>query len=400
MSKTRALIAGMLLVLATSTAGAAPATPHYRGQTACRDIALTFDAEFSATTSTLVQQLEDLDVTATFFLLGQSLDDGYADLVKRIAQRHQIGNHSYSHPRFNRLTAAQMQAELARTEALVSKLTGQSTKPYFRPPYGEGHNDPNVLQAIGEAGYSELIHWSVDTNDWRKDQTAAGVTAAILNGASAITGRGQDPIILMHGFPSITMEGVTAAVPVLRERGYQFVTVAELLDPAVRAQRDFGGSHYLVQVGDTPASVAACHNLSPARLLAYNDLTDLSPGSTLQIPHRDEVIVRLNGQRLSFPVRPRIVEGRTMIPVRFLEELGAQLRVDGPFVTATHPVTGTQIRFEPGSAQVLVNDQVQTMVQPALIEQNRLLVPLAFLIDQFGLTLHWDADLVEANLTN
>lgn len=399
MFKHRLPIALLLLALTATTAGAAPATVHYAGKTACRDIALTFDTETSASTSALVQKLDELKVRATFFLLGDSIDGKNAELVKRIAARHQIGNHSYLHPRFSTLTPAQMQAEVAKTEALVRGLTGQSTKPYFRPPYGDGIRNATVLQALGDSGYSQMIYWTIDTRDWEASQTSEGVTAQILNNARVFTQRGQDPIVLMHGFPAKTIAGVAAAVPVLRAEGYQFVTVAELLEPAVRAQREFGGDTYRIQPGDTPATVAACHNLNPARLLAYNNRQELQPGDDLIIPHQDEVIVTLNGERLFFPVRTRLVDGRTLIHVRFLEHLGARISfTEQGEVTVTH--AGKVIRFQPNSVQVEVDGRLETLPHATLVEADCTLVPLAFLISQFGLKLEWQTELVQASLTN
>lgn len=400
MSIKRLATAALLLALTTTTAGAAPATPHFYGQTPCRDIALTFDAEFSATTSALVQKLEELNVTGTFFLLGQSIIETRSEeLVKRIASRHQIGNHSYLHPYFTRLSPAQMRSELERLEALILSLTGSSTKPYFRPPYGDGIRNPSVLQALGDAGYTDSVYWTIDTNDWRAEQSAAGVTAAILNGTAAAAQRGQDPIVLMHGFPAKTALGVAEAVPALRASGYQFVTVAELLNPAIRAQREFGGEYYQVQAGETAEQIAACHNLGAPRLLAYNDVQELAPGRTLLIPYRNEVMLRLNGERLFFPLRTSLVEGRSMVHIRFLEHLGARLHVEEEGgITATYGAK--HLRFQAGSAQVLVDGQVKRMVLPALMEQKQMLLPLSFLIEEFGLRLTWNAELQEAALTS
>lgn len=398
-SRHRLTITALLLTLSASSAGAAPATLHAVGRTACRDIAFTFDTETSRTTAALVDKLEELDVTATFFLLGDSIDGKNLDLVKRIAARHQIGNHSYLHPRFSSLTPAQMQAELAKTEAIVQRLTGQSTKPYFRPPYGDGIKNATVLQALGDAGYTEMIYWSIDTRDWEATQTSAGVTAQILTNARVFTGRGQDPIVLMHGFPAKTIEGVANAVPVLREEGYQFVTIAELLIPAIRAARDFGGDRYRVQSGETLETIAACHNVDPARLLAYNDLQGIQPGLELTIPKRDDVLVTLNGERIELPVRTRLVDGRTMIHVRFAERLGAQISFTEQGVVTVRTAE-KQLRFFPDSALVEVNGRLETLPHATMVEDNSTLVPLAFLISQFGLKLDWSVALQQASLTN
>lgn len=398
MFRHRLTATALLLALTASAAGAAPATVTSAGKTACRDIALTFDAETSKTTSALVQKLEELDVRATFFLLGDSIDGKNSELVKRIAARHQIGNHSYLHPKFSTLTPAQMQVELAKTDAIVQRLTGQSTKPYFRPPYGDGIKNATVLKALGDAGYTQMIYWTIDTRDWEASQTSAGVTANILTNARALTGRGQDPIVLMHGFPAKTIDGLAAAVPVLRAEGYQFVTVAELLNPAIRAQREFGGEHYQVQSGDNLETVAACHNVGPARLLAYNNLQGIQSGLDLTIPRQDDVLVTLNGERIELPTRTRLIDDRTMIHVRFLERLGAQIGFtsDG-VVTVTAP--GKQIRLWPNSDWVEVNGRPERLPHATVMAENYTLVPLAFLINQFGLKLDWNVELQQASLS-
>lgn len=398
MFRHRLTATALLLTLTATAAGAAPATVTTAGKTACRDIALTFDAETSKTTSALVQKLEELDVRATFFLLGDSIDGKNTELVKRIAARHQIGNHSYLHPKFSTLTPAQMKAELAKTDAIIERLTGQSTKPYFRPPYGDGIKNATVLQTLGEAGYTQMIYWTIDTRDWEASQTSAGVTASILTNAQVITSRGQDPIVLMHGFPEKTIEGVATAVPALRAAGYQFVTIAELLNPTIRAQREFGGDRYQVQSGDTVEAVAACHNVNPERLLAYNNLQGIQPGLDLAIPRRDDVLVTLNGERVELPVRTRLVDDRTMIHVRFLERLGAQIGFtsDG-VVTVTAP--GKQIRLWANSDWAEVNGRPERLPHATLVEANCTLVPLAFLINQFGLKLDWNVTLQQASLS-
>jgi peptidoglycan/xylan/chitin deacetylase (PgdA/CDA1 family) len=393
---TTALLA--LATLLSVPASAATAQVTYAGTSDCRDIAFTFDAEFSESTPALVKRLDELGIRATFFFKGDAAAN-WGALMKQIAQKHQIGNHSFTHPQFTKLTPEQMRVELTRAEEAVVRATGKSTKPFFRPPYGDLNQ--TVKETVAAAGYTQVIMWSSDPRDW-EGVTAAQITATILREAKTVTQEWhEDPIVVMHGSPKATADGMAAAYATLKEQGYQFVTIAEMLDPAVRAERDWGGERYWVQLGDTPAAVAACHNVSAARLMAYNGLKELVPGVEIQIPQRDEVIVRLNGERLSFPVRTRLVDGRTMVHVRLAERLGATVAANPDrSVTVSHAGRGLRITFQANSDQITINGRPTTMVRPSLIENDRMLVPLQLFIQQFSLGATWNQGLLESSLTN
>lgn len=84
---------------------------------------------------------------------------------------HEVFNHTYSHPHLTQLSDAQIRSELLRAEQIIRGLTGKTTRPFFRPPYGERNS--RVLGVAGKEGY-QAVMWTVDALDWKESQ---GVTA-------------------------------------------------------------------------------------------------------------------------------------------------------------------------------------------------------------------------------
>src|SRR5660398_102992 len=149
-----ALLLGLLLPMGASAAS--PSVLVSRVTTSSKVMALTFDFGSDAgNVSRILQVLADQGVKSTFFATGQAATN-YPDAVRSVvAQGHEIGNHSYSHPYFTGLTSAQMADELSRAATAIRTATGQAPKPWFRPPYGD--YNATVLQAVGDAGYGHTI---------------------------------------------------------------------------------------------------------------------------------------------------------------------------------------------------------------------------------------------------
>jgi peptidoglycan/xylan/chitin deacetylase (PgdA/CDA1 family) len=145
-----------------------------------------------------------------------------------VGEGHQLINHTWAHRSFTGLSdqrggqsAAQIQSELGRTEDLLVSLTGKSTKPFFRPPYGD-YNDA-ALAATYSAGYLYNMMWTVDSAGWRRI-TPAEIVARCLRLAE------PGAIILMHvGIDSRDGPALPAVLAGLRERGYSFVGLTDLL---------------------------------------------------------------------------------------------------------------------------------------------------------------------------
>ena len=184
------------------------------------EIALTIDAAWDADkTPFILDTLDKFNVKATFFLCGVWVKQ-YPEYVKEISKRgHEIGNHSLTHPHMSRMDAIAIQKELSDLDDMLEELTGKRST-LFRAPYGE-YND-TVIRAAHEAGY-EVIQWSRDTVDWKKDRSAQTILDGVLKKLQS------GDIILCHnnGFK------IETYLPVLLEtaqqKGFRFVTVSELL---------------------------------------------------------------------------------------------------------------------------------------------------------------------------
>ena len=110
-------------------------------------MALTFDdGPFPIYTTLLLDTLDRLHLTATFFLIGEQVEQ-YPYFAQAIARAgHEIGNHSFHHPNLTQLAAQAVEDELRRTQEVITAVTGQTPR-YFRPPGGD-YND-TVLRSPG-----------------------------------------------------------------------------------------------------------------------------------------------------------------------------------------------------------------------------------------------------------
>jgi peptidoglycan/xylan/chitin deacetylase (PgdA/CDA1 family) len=137
-------------------------------------------------------------------------------------------NHSEDHPSFTGfstrarpLTREERISQLQQAEEEIKALTGVSTKPFFRPPYGDA--DGSVLCDAYAAGYGYVIMWSVDMGGWNK-ATAEQILQTALAGAR------PGAIYIMHvGSESADAAALPQMIQGLRAKGYQFGTVADLL---------------------------------------------------------------------------------------------------------------------------------------------------------------------------
>lgn len=205
----------------------------WRGVRGKKQVALTYDAGGEPDgLEELIRNLKEHDAPATFFATGQFAVK-HPDKVKFMAESgFPVHNHSYSHPEFTKLSADEMVSELSRTDAAIKKATGSSTKPYWRPPFGDRNRD--VLETAARAGYRSIYwtHDSLDSVNDKKDK--AFVENQVLNPPRAKA----DPdnyldggIILMHIGEIGTAKAAPQIIKELRKRGFTLVTVDEILKP-------------------------------------------------------------------------------------------------------------------------------------------------------------------------
>lgn len=189
-----------------------------------RMIALTFDdGPVGDNTSLLLDILAEEQVSATFFVIGSKAKQ-YPDLIKRIvAEGHELGNHSWSHPDLRKYTNMKvLQNELEPTTQIIQDIVG-FTPLIMRPPYGALRDD--TIEFLAEEGWL-IINWSIDSFDWDTTQNSAvEITEKVLKYSH------PGAIVLMHSGENLhgTVSALPEIIRSLREDGYHFVTVSELL---------------------------------------------------------------------------------------------------------------------------------------------------------------------------
>lgn len=241
-------------------------------------VALTFDdGSDGANTPKILQILSQNKIKSTFFLSGKTAKQ-HPQLIKDIAaQGHKIGNHSYSHPYFTQISSTMMKEEVNKTETIIKNLTGITTKPLFRAPYGAYNS--SVLQSVGEVGYTKTIMWSIDTMDW-KGNSANDITQRVLNNISS------GSIVLMHtGSGTNTAAALPGMISSLRSMGYSFVTVSQLL--TYSSSTTATGDQYIVKAGDTLYKIAAAYGVTVQQIVTANNIANLNlirMGQVLKIP--------------------------------------------------------------------------------------------------------------------
>ncbi|MFI1167736.1 polysaccharide deacetylase family protein [Streptomyces sp. NPDC020801] len=208
----------------TARARAAAGAPARFGTVDCREakcIALTFDAGPSENSARLLDILKEKKVPATFFLLGARHIEKYPALVERMAaEGHEVASHTWDHKILTRISPAQIREELQRPNEAIERLTGRRPT-LMRPP--QGRTNATVHEICKELGMSEVL-WSVTAKDYTTNDSAL-ITRRVLAQAS------RDGIVLLHDIYPGTVPAVPGIIDALKERGYVFVTVPQLLAP-------------------------------------------------------------------------------------------------------------------------------------------------------------------------
>ena len=198
----------------------APSKLITQGNLQQKEMAFTFDAGSDIAGIQILEVLKKYNVKATFFLTGKWVEK-FPDYAKQIANAgHEIGNHSYSHPDAIKISSSSLIQEINQADQIIRTVTGISPKPYFRFPYGS--YTQSVLNTVGEAGYPYSIQWSLDTIDWQQP-SADVIVSRIESGAS------NGDIVLMHIGGIHTPEAIDRVIPILQKKGYQLVTLSQIL---------------------------------------------------------------------------------------------------------------------------------------------------------------------------
>ena len=183
-------------------------------------IAMTFDDGPSAeNTPRLLEMLKQRNIKATFFLIGQNVAAN-PDLVRRIlADGHEIGNHSWTHPQLSKLSDDRVTMEITKTQDAIKDASG-FTPTLLRPPYGA--ITPRQREWVEDRFGLNVILWSVDPFDWKRPG-ASVITQRILSQAR------PGAIILSHDIHKQTVDAMPATLDGLIAKGYKFATVSQLI---------------------------------------------------------------------------------------------------------------------------------------------------------------------------
>ena len=181
-----------------------------------KKIALTFDdGPHPRYTEQLLDGLKERNVVATFFVTGENAQN-YPNIIRREQEEgHLIGNHTYSHIQLTSGNRETFREELVKTNEILENITGEKVS-FVRPPYGSWdksfEKELNMFPVL----------WNIDPLDWCS-HNAECIAAKVVEKA------GDGDIILMHDYYDTSVTAALEVVDVLQKRGFQFVTVEEIL---------------------------------------------------------------------------------------------------------------------------------------------------------------------------
>ncbi|MCM3240217.1 polysaccharide deacetylase family protein [Heyndrickxia oleronia] len=195
-----------------------------------REIALTFDdAPDNIFTPQILDILKQKGVKATFFVVGYRIKE-HPDIFKRIIREgHALGNHSYNHANFSKLSNTEFRNQIIKTDNIIKQYTGYIPR-MIRPPYGNINEEQ--LQWL-KLHNKKIVNWNVDSLDWKgldEDQVASNVLLHVKPGAIILqhsgTGTGGDLSGTVKSLPKIIDE--------LNKEKYHLVTIPKLLNIAAK----------------------------------------------------------------------------------------------------------------------------------------------------------------------
>jgi peptidoglycan-N-acetylglucosamine deacetylase len=197
-------------------------------------IALTFDdGPSSEWTPQVLDILKEKGVKATFFIIGENGESNPGLLKRILAEGHEIGNHTFTHPNLGETPSRIAQIELNATQRLVEALTGRSVR-LFRPPYF-GDAEPTTsdeiaaLREAGDLGYI-TVGLKIDPDDWQ-EPPAETIVSRVMEQLADPSPAARGQIILLHdagGDRSQTVAALPKLIDQLRAKGLQIVPVSDL----------------------------------------------------------------------------------------------------------------------------------------------------------------------------
>ena len=193
-----------------------------RGQNR-KQVALTFNgAAKTDNLATIADILKTSGVSASFFFTGELISEN-KEAVKTLSdQGFPIYNLSYDYPHLLSLSAADLASQLKRTDEALIEATGKSSKPFFRPPYGEINDE--VFTTVKNDGYCPVL-WTIDAFDWDTTQTVDGAKAKVLDNLK------EGTIVVMQAGTKLVPQILQDLINEIKNRGYSIVDLPTILTP-------------------------------------------------------------------------------------------------------------------------------------------------------------------------
>ena len=191
-------------------------------QTDEKVVALTFDdGPHPEYTNQVLDLLEQYGAKGTFFVVGQLADESPQVVLRMYEDGHEIANHTYTHP-FTK-SVPKIMKEIKQTNDTIYSITGNSPN-LFRPVEGQ-YTDALVNEVIKEGFKIVMWSWHQDTEDW-KDPGVNNIVTKVLEGTE------EGDVILFHdggGNRQQTVKALEKILPELKNRGYKFITISEMI---------------------------------------------------------------------------------------------------------------------------------------------------------------------------
>lgn len=183
-------------------------------------VALTYDdGPHPEHTPRLMELLKSKNVDATFFVVGPMVEKNPDILRALVENGFEIGNHTMNHPEFRRATQEKIREELEGVNRILQEVAGVRPR-VMRPPYGQA---PRNVQEVADQLDLKIVTWNIDTEDWKRASAEAMKANIMKNLADGV-------IVLMHDTRGEKVyEATEQIIDEIRAKGYEFVTVSEML---------------------------------------------------------------------------------------------------------------------------------------------------------------------------
>jgi polysaccharide deacetylase family sporulation protein PdaB len=197
----------------------------YKGESKEKKIALTFDISWGDTKALpILDLLKKEGIKNATFFLSASWAERHPDIVKRIIEDgHEIGSMGYQYKNYTDLDEAKIKRDILHAQEVLESL-GVKKVSLLRPP--TGNFDQKVLKVAEATGYT-VIHWSIDSKDWKNP----GVEEIVGNVVTPLKG---GDIILLHASDSAkqTINAISPIIKGVKQKGYSNATISDILSNA------------------------------------------------------------------------------------------------------------------------------------------------------------------------